>query len=1230
MRLSGRYRGPPPPRGPRGRGPPGMRPPNYPARYPQQTSDRPPGAQPGMPSFLPPGQAAPGMAGMPPMTPFFPPPNMAGGMPQMPIPPAVSTAPSMTMPPAAAPAVTPPNQALFQIDPAILAIAMDPKKEFWVENASGNGKSYYYHARTRESRWTRPEDAPVIKQEDLQKLAAAAGVQATTTGSTTTATTTNSDTTNTSQDQQEDSTAANAALVNAAAHDIDERIRPAQNGMEQMQSSVQDVEVSQEPVSAVTPSSQQPQQQQQQQQVPVQEEVQQDESTPTSQPDPMAVTPPLATSLGVSHASTAGGNVLPTPAVGGSDPPSSSTQGQTKLSTSIAAPLQSSAVGQTQPSTVTSGPPPILNSMPPMGMGQRPPNLHPPGLGGMPPAGALGNAPPMMHRPLMGLHPPGMMPPGGGMPPHARFMGPMMHPRMPVPPGLPPVQGFGGPPPFSMPGMPHQPPAGMPHPGMHPLMPPLGGVPPVMHPVHAAGPMTQQPPVSIQQATATVDSNTGDAKQQAPMETVSKGDWTEYKSPEGRTYYYNSKTMQSTWEKPKELEVNQKQAEASAKKSTDAGSKVTTSSPGEEDGMEVDEEVQAMEIKKEKNVDEVKVETDVKEETKPEITTNEEKTQEEDESTKSTIKIKEEKEEVKVKEEKPAEDTRTEEEKAAERARPIATKPVPGTPWCLVWTGDGRVFYYNPSCKLSLWEKPEDLEGRMDVDRMLQEEAPLGTKEDPSQQQQQGVKREAEEVVKEEDDKQVKKKKKTQKKNEDEDLQKTAAIAAEVQAAKERALIPLEIRMKQFKDMLLERGVSAFSTWEKELHKIVFDPRYLLLLPKERKQVFESYVKIRAEDERKERASKVKQNKEEFKALMAELNLNPKTTFSEFAQKHGRDQRFKGIDKMREREALFNEFMLQVRKQAKQDTMAKSEKAKNDFLALLEENTDKFDKDTVWSRVKGQLKGDARYKAVGSSSQREVWFQEYMEKINMTADAEKRKRVEASIREREKVVQKMKEEEMRALDRERGQYKKEEAMQHFKALLSDLVRDAGAVWKSTKRQLKKDSRWQLAGLLDTEEKERVFKQHLEALSQKIKQKFHDLLNETKEFQLTSTWKEVRRYIKEDPRYLKYTIGPREEEFNQYSAAKYQKAKQDFRDLLRETKIITHKSRNMIEESDVHLRDIEKNLEKDKRYLILDCMADKRSKMMADYIRELHQKGPPPPPTASEPSRRPSMKQVRDG
>lgn len=33
-------------------------------------------------------------------------------------------------------------------------------------------------------------------------------------------------------------------------------------------------------------------------------------------------------------------------------------------------------------------------------------------------------------------------------------------------------------------------------------------------------------------------------------------EWTEHKSPDGRTYYYNSITKQSAWEKPDELKTN--------------------------------------------------------------------------------------------------------------------------------------------------------------------------------------------------------------------------------------------------------------------------------------------------------------------------------------------------------------------------------------------------------------------------------------------------------------------------------------------------------------------------------------------------------------------------------------------------------------------------------------------------------------------------------------------------
>lgn len=50
--------------------------------------------------------------------------------------------------------------------------------------------------------------------------------------------------------------------------------------------------------------------------------------------------------------------------------------------------------------------------------------------------------------------------------------------------------------------------------------------------------------------------------------------------------------------------------------------------------------------------------------------------------------------------------------------------------------------------------------------------------------------------------------------NKDIDSEKEAAMEAEIKAARERAIVPLEARMKQFKDMLLERGVRKQSLGE--------------------------------------------------------------------------------------------------------------------------------------------------------------------------------------------------------------------------------------------------------------------------------------------------------------------------------------------------------------------------------------------------------------------------------
>ncbi|XP_069755090.1 transcription elongation regulator 1 isoform X15 [Narcine bancroftii] len=643
-------------------------------------------------------------------------------------------------------------------------------------------------------------------------------------------------------------------------------------------------------------------------------------------------------------------------------------------------------------------------------------------------------------------------------------------------------------------------------------------------------------------------------------------EWMEYKTGDGKIYYYNNRTLESTWEKPQELkEKVEKEVEKP---------KELSKEPAEPEPMEMEVEEPKEEPPKEKK-------------------------------------------------EEPKEEILTEEEKAAQKAKPVATTPVPGTPWCVVWTGDERVFYYNPTTRLSMWDRPDELVGRADVDKIIQE--PPHKKS--SDIEKKLVREESDLMEDEYDDEPIKAKKRKKDDLKDPESEKEAAMEAEIKAARERAIVPLESRMKQFRDMLLERGVSAFSTWEKELHKIVFDPRYLLLNPKERKQVFDQYVKTRAEEERKEKKNKLQQSKEDFKKLLEDAKLTPRSTFSDFASKYGKDSRFKAIEKMKDRESMFIEFITSMRKREKEDSKSRTEKIKGNFFDMLSEHH--LDSQLRWSKVKEKFESDSRYKAVDSSGLREDFFKQYMEKLAKHMDSDKEKelerqaRIEASLREREREVLKARSEQTKEIDREREQHKREEAIQNFKALLSDMVRSSDVTWSDTRRSLRKDHRWESASLLEREEKEKLFSEHIEALTKKKREHFRQLLDETSAITLTSTWKEVKKVIKEDPRCIKFSSSDRKKqrEFEEYIRDKYITAKADFRTLLKETKFITYRSRKLLHESDQHFKDIERILQNDKRYLVLECVPEERRKLIMAYIDDLDRRGPPPPPTASEPTRR---------
>ncbi|XP_054834280.1 pre-mRNA-processing factor 40 homolog B isoform X1 [Eublepharis macularius] len=127
------------------------------------------------------------------------------------------------------------------------------------------------------------------------------------------------------------------------------------------------------------------------------------------------------------------------------------------------------------------------------------------------------------------MPPPGIPPPFPpmGLPP----MGPRPPPMPPMPPGMMP-------PPPLIPPMPGPPPMGQ----MPTMVPPM--LPGMMMPGVPAGPV----PVSGGAAPVT-DLSSAAVTQAAPM----KPSWSEHRAPDGRIYYYNSETKQSSWEKPDDL-----------------------------------------------------------------------------------------------------------------------------------------------------------------------------------------------------------------------------------------------------------------------------------------------------------------------------------------------------------------------------------------------------------------------------------------------------------------------------------------------------------------------------------------------------------------------------------------------------------------------------------------------------------------------------------------------------
>jgi len=90
------------------------------------------------------------------------------------------------------------------------------------------------------------------------------------------------------------------------------------------------------------------------------------------------------------------------------------------------------------------------------------------------------------------------------------------------------------------------------------------------------------------------------------------------------------------------------------------------------------------------------------------------------------------------------------------------------------------------------------------------------------------------------------------------------------------------------------------------------------------------------------------------------------------------------------------------------------------------------------------------------------------------------------------------------------------------------VRNPEMSWHDTRKMLHADHRWQLTKLLDKAEKQRLFETHVATLMRRNRSLFRRVIEEFVDpvNLMTIGWRDVRRLIKEDPRFAKFSSSDR--------------------------------------------------------------------------------------------------------
>lgn len=226
--------------------------------------------------------------------------------------------------------------------------------------------------------------------------------------------------------------------------------------------------------------------------------------------------------------------------------------------------------------------------------------------------------------------------------------------------------------------------------------------------------------------------------------------------------------------------------------------------------------------------------------------------------------------------------------------------------------------------------------------------------------------------------------------------------------------------------------------------------------------------------------------------MLRERNdINRHTRFNDVRKRLESDNRYKAIIDHMQREKLFEDYIKELKerkkrnKQKENEKIEKSGRNEHNSRSSHDRSYEEHSNDRVTCKAKAKNNEDARVSDidivtesvivshnVGDDEGEDCNTSDEDEIDRQQKERDRKLRAEASIKEREKEVQRTLASHLRDRDKERQLHQRDEAIRHFNALLTDLVRNSDLTWKEVKKLLKKDHRWDLIEMLDRNDRER--------------------------------------------------------------------------------------------------------------------------------------------------------------